>query len=121
LAAALFGLAMWKNGKSYSKESLRWRITKSAIDTLLVILMLIYTPALLVMYTVFWLAGPFKSKIIQGTAAFMAALALSHIAGVALEIVAALGIFAIDLVTGQVVARMRRYRQVREKYTQLAA
>jgi len=81
---------------------------KSAIDTGLVLLMVLYAPALVLMYVVIWLTSPFKNKIMQSTAAFASILAVSHLAGIVFEAVAVFGVFAVDLVTGQVVARMDR-------------
>jgi hypothetical protein len=60
------------------------------------------------MYVVIWLTSPFKNKIMQSTAAFASILAVSHLAGIVFEAVAVLGVFAVDLLTGQVVARMDR-------------
>jgi hypothetical protein len=74
----------------------------------LVLLMVLYAPALLLMYVVIWLTSPFKNKIMQSTAAFASILAVSHLAGIVFEAVAVLGVFAVDLLTGQVVARMDR-------------
>ena len=105
---ALLGLAFWKNSKSYPGKSRLWRLGKSVIDTGLVLLMVLYAPALLLMYVVIWLTSPFKNKIMQSTAAFASILAVSHLAGVVFEAVAVFGVFAVDLVTGQVVARMDR-------------
>jgi uncharacterized membrane protein len=81
---------------------------KSAIDTGLVLLMVLYAPALLLMYVVIWLTSPFKNRIMQSTAAFTSILAVSHLAGIVFEAVAVFGVFAVDLLTGQVVARMDR-------------
>ena len=39
---------------------------------------------------------------------FASILAVSHLAGIVFEAVAAFGVFAVDLVTGQVVAHMDR-------------
>ena len=70
--------------------------------------MVLYAPALLLMYVVIWLTSPFKNKIMQSTAAFASILAVSHLAGIVFEAVAVFGVFAVDLLTGQVVARMDR-------------
>jgi hypothetical protein len=104
--ATLCGLAFWKNSKSYPLKSRLWRFGKSAVDTGLVLLMFLYAPALLLMYVVTWLTSPFKNKIMQSTAAFASILAVSHLVGIVFEAVAVLGVFAVDLVTGQVVAQM---------------
>jgi len=100
--------AFWKNSKSYPGKSKLWRLGKSAIDTGPVLLMVLYAPALLLMYVVIWLTSPFKNKIMQSTAAFASILAVSHIACIVFEAVAMFGVFAVDLVTGQVVARTDR-------------
>jgi hypothetical protein len=106
LVAALLGLAFWKNSQSYPHKSRLWRLGKAVIDTGLVVLMVVYAPALLVMYVVIWLTSPFKTKILQVTTAFAYVLAITHMAGVVFEAVAVLGVFAVDLLTGQVLARM---------------
>ena len=106
LMAALLGLAFWKNSPSYPRKSRLWRLGKAVIDTGLVVLMVIYAPALLLMYVVIWLTSPFRNKIIQVTTAFASVLAVTHLAGVVFEAVAVLGVFAVDLLTGQVLARM---------------
>ena len=106
--ASLLGLAYWKNTKSYPLMKWYNRFIKSGIDTGIVILMGLYAPALLLMYVVIWLTSPFKNKTAQVTAGFAAGLAVSHIAGVLFEVVMIAGIFAVDLVTGQVLARMQK-------------
>ena len=60
----------------------------------------------LVMYGVIWLTSPFKNKTMQSTAAFASILAVSLLARMVFEAVALLGVFAVDLLTGQAVARM---------------
>jgi hypothetical protein len=104
--ATLCSLAFWENSKSYPRKSRLWRLGKSAVDTGLVLLMVLYAPALLLMYVVIWLTSLFKNKILQSTAAFASILAVSHLAGIVFEAVAVLGVFAVDLLSGQVVARM---------------
>jgi glycerol-3-phosphate acyltransferase PlsY len=106
--AALLGLAFWKNSRSCPRKSRLWGLGKAVIDTGLVMLMVIYAPALLLAYVVIWLTSPFKNKIVQASAAFASILAITHLAGVVFEAVAVLGVFAVDLLTGQVVARMDR-------------
>ena len=108
LTAALLGLAYWKNSRSSPRKSTIWRLGKAAIDTGFVVLMVIYAPALLLMYVVVWLTSPFKNKIIQVSAAFASILAITLLAGVVFEAVAVLGIYAVDLLTGQVVGRMEK-------------
>jgi uncharacterized membrane protein len=116
--AALLGLAFWKNSQSYPGKPPLWRLGKSLIDTGLVILLAIYAPALLLMYVVIWLTSPFKNKVLQVSAGFGAALAVTHIAGVLFEAIAIAGIFAMDLVTGQVVARTsKRLKAQAQKVT----
>lgn len=100
------GQAFRKNSRSYPHKSPLWRLGKAVIDTGLVVLMVIYTPALLLMYLVIWLSSPFKNKSIQVTATFVSILAVTHLAEAVFEAVAALGVFAVDLLTGQVLARM---------------
>jgi uncharacterized membrane protein len=106
LAVALLGLAFWKNSRSYPHMSRLWRLGKAVVDTGLVVLMVIYAPALLFMYVVVWLTSPFRNKIVQVTTAFASILAVTHLAGVVFEAVAVLGVFAVDLLTGQLLARM---------------
>ena len=106
LMAALLGLAFWKNSRSYPHKSPLWRLGKAVIDTGLVVLMVLYAPALLLAYVVMWLCSPFRNRIIQLTTAFASILAVTHLAGVVFEAVAVLGVFAVELLTGQVLARM---------------
>jgi uncharacterized membrane protein len=108
LMAALLSLAFWKNSQSYPGKSWLWRLGKAVIDAGLVVLLAIYAPALLLMYVVIWLTSPFKNRVLQVSAGFGAALAVTHVAGILFEAIAIAGIFAIDLVTGQVVVRMHR-------------
>ena len=113
LMAALLGLAFWKNSRSYPHKSTLWRLGKAVIDTGLVVLMVIYAPALLLAYVVIWLTSPFKNRIMQSTAAFASILAVSHLAGIVFEAVAVFGVFAVDLLTGQVVARMDKRERIK--------
>jgi len=75
--------------------------------------MVLYAPVLLLRYVVIWLTSPFKNKIMQSTAAFASILAVSQLAGIVFEAVAVLGVFAADLLTGQVVARMDRREEIK--------
>ncbi len=111
LVAALLGLAFWKNSQSYPRKSRLWRFGKALIDAGLVVLMVAYAPGLLLMYVVMWLTSPFRNRITQVTTAFAFVLIISHLAGVVFEAVAALGVFAVDLLTGQVLARMDKRRK----------
>ncbi len=111
LVAALLGLAFWKNSQSYPHKSRLWRFGKAVIDTVLVVMMVVYAPALLLMYVVVWLTSPFRNRITQVTTAFASVLIISHLAGVVFEAVAALGVFAVDLLTGQVLARIDKREQ----------
>ena len=113
LLAALLGMASRKNSRTYPRESPLWKLGKAVVNTGLVVLMVIYVPALLLMYVVIWLTSPFRNKIIQVTAAFPSILITTRLAGVAFEAVAALGVFAVDLLTGQVLARI--YKRERNK------
>ena len=106
LVAALLGLAFWKNSQSYPHKSQVWRLGKAIIDTGSVVLMVIYAPALLLMYVVIWLTSPSRNKIIQVTTAFASILTVNHLAGAVFEAVAVLGVFVKDFLTGQVLARM---------------
>ena len=109
--AALLGVAFWKNSRSYPHKSPVWRLGKAVIDTGLVVLMVLYAPALLLAYVVMWLCSPFRNRVIQVTTAFASILAVTHLAGVVFEAVAVLGVFAVDLLTGQVLARMDKREQ----------
>jgi hypothetical protein len=106
MVAALLGVAFWKNSRSYPHKSPLWRLGKAVIDTGLVVLMVLYAPALLLAYVVMWLCSPFRNRVIQVTTAFASILAVTHLAGVVFEAVAVMGVFAVDLLTGQVLARM---------------
>jgi len=112
LLAALLGLAFWKNSRSYPGRSRLWRLGKAVVDAGLVIILTVYAPALLLMYVVVWLTSPFKNRIVQATAAFASVLAVTHLAGVVFEAVAVLAVFAVDLLSGQVVARMNKRNQL---------
>jgi uncharacterized membrane protein len=111
MVAALLGVAFWKNSRSYPHKSPLWRLGKAVIDTGLVVLMVLYAPALLLAYVVMWLCSPFRNRVIQVTTAFASILAVTHLAGVVFEAVAVLGVFAVDLLTGQVLARMDKREQ----------
>jgi hypothetical protein len=109
--AALLALAFWKNSRSYPHKSRFWKLGKAVIDTVLVVLMVMYAPAFLLMYVVVGLTSPFKNKVVQATSAFVSILAVTHLAAVVFEAVAVLGVFAVDLLTGQVLARMDKRKQ----------
>lgn len=97
---ALFGLACWKNWKSYPFKSRNWRLGKSAIDCILVMLSALYLPAVLVGWTVMWLTRSIQRRGIQITLAVILGILFSSIGGVALEILCVIGIFAVDILTG---------------------
>ena len=115
--AALFGLAYWKNTVSY--PAMKWynRLLKTGIDTTLVVAMAVWAPALLIMYVVMWLLSPTKNRVAQIGGGFGAMLVMSHVAGVVFEAVVILGVFAVDLITGQVLARTKRHLTEEVKVT----
>ncbi len=98
---ALFGIALWKNKKSYGYKSWNWRFNKSFIDTALVLLAATCLPALLVAWIVMWAVRPFTRRGVQLTLAVLLGVLFSSVGGFALEALCVLGIFAVDLVTGQ--------------------
>jgi hypothetical protein len=53
------------------------------------------------------------ARTVQVSAAFASILAITHVAGVVFEAVAVLGLFAVDLLTGQVVARMDERERIK--------
>jgi len=111
--AVLAGFSFWKNTKSYGHKPWTWRLSKSLIDTALVVAMAVWVPALMVIYIVKWLTSPFKNRILQATASFAAVLVTGYLALTA-EILVLMGIFAVDLVTGQIVARYEHQKQREE-------
>jgi hypothetical protein len=100
-AVILYGLAFWKNAKSYSWQPLQWRCIKSAADTTLVLLAAFYMPGLLIAWTVIWVVRGIKSPGMKTTFAVLIGVLLGSISGVALEILCILGICSVDLLTGQ--------------------
>jgi hypothetical protein len=51
------------------------------------------------------------ARTVQVSAAFASILAMTHLAGVVFEAVAVLGVFAVDLLTGQVMVRMEKRKR----------
>lgn len=98
---ALLALAYWKNTFSYSYKPIKWRIGKSVIDCTLVVLSALYLPALLVGWCVMWLTRPLNRRGVQVTLAVILGIMFSAMGGIVLEVLCVLGIFAVDLVTGQ--------------------
>ena len=98
---------------------MKWynRLLKAGIDTTLVVAMAVWAPALLIMYVVMWLLSPTKNRVAQIGGGFGAMLVMSHIAGVVFEAVVVLGVFAVDLITGQVLARTKRHLTEEVKVT----
>jgi len=99
--AALFGLSLWKNWYSYGYKTWKWRAGKSAIDVTLIVLAALYLPALLVGWSVMWMTRNIARRGVQITLAVLLGVLFSTIGGVALEILCILGIFSVDLLTGQ--------------------
>lgn len=98
---SLFSIAWWKNNFSYSFKPVRWRVLKSVADVVLVVLSALFMPAILVGWTTMWLTRGIQRRGIQVTLAVVLGIVFSTISGVFLEIMCLLGIFSVDLVTGQ--------------------
>lgn len=108
VSAVLFGVAYWKNTKSYPTTKWYIRLVKAIADVAIVVLMAIFCPGLLIAYIAIWLTGPFENKHAQAATGFASMLLFTHLAGVALEFIVIAGLFAIDLVTGQVLVRTNK-------------
>lgn len=101
--ALLLGLVWWKNKRSYRERSWRWRLSKTLIDTGLIILAAARLPMLLVTWAVLWLIRPIRSPGLKATLGVIlgTSLGLMTAAGTGImEILVIFSAFSIDLITG---------------------
>lgn len=97
---ALLGALFYKNDFSYPKKSPKWKCVKSSADCALIVLSANYFPALLVSWAVLLVTRKIRSMGLRVTAAVLCGFAFNTIGGVALEVLCALSVVSVDLVTG---------------------
>lgn len=109
LVASLLSVALWRTKTQYKTRS-NWFVTgKAAIDTTLVVLLAAFCPPLLIAYCTLWLSQFVSASAwLKTTVSIGAGLILTVAGGLYLEIVAILGLFAIDVVTGDFVKRWQK-------------
>lgn len=99
--AMLLGLCWWKNKISYRRQSKTWRLVKTSVDCGLIVSCALYLSSMLVAWAVLLLTRGIRSNGIRVTASVIFGIAFGAISGIALEILCALSILSVDLVTGE--------------------
>ena len=99
--AALGGLLFWRNGRKYQSNSTLWLLSKSAIEVVLLVGAAAYLPGLLIAWGVLWAVRPIQRPWVKATAGVVFGMLFGFFSNVALELLVLVGVFSIDLKTGQ--------------------
>jgi lysylphosphatidylglycerol synthetase-like protein (DUF2156 family) len=94
------GCLLWRNRLRYKRKSWFWTLGKSLSETALLFLTAALLPALLIVWLVLWITKPIKKPWVKTLVGVLSGLVFSLCSSFMLELLVVLGIFAIDLKTG---------------------
>jgi hypothetical protein len=95
------GWLCWRNRKRYMKKSVVWLISKSVTELLVLLLTASVLPALLIVWLVVWITRPIKTPWVRTVIGVLSGISFAFMSSFALEALIFLGIFAIDMKTGE--------------------
>ena len=113
LITALFGAVMWKNYKMYTDQSRRFKVAKSIMETCLLALASAFVPPLLIAYGSAWATKPLETRpYIRMGAGIILSIILMMLGGWILELLALIGVFAIELLSADF---LKYYQERKDK------
>lgn len=98
--AVVGGLLFWRNTKRYRRKSVTWRLGKSVVELLVLILTAAFLPALLIVWLVSWATRPIKTPWLRTTIGVLTGVLFGFVSNVAVEVLVLLGVYCIDMRTG---------------------
>jgi hypothetical protein len=105
LWAAIIALAggwlFWRNRRRYAGKTWKWLLVKSVCELLVVLLTATMMPALLIIWLVVWATSPIKKPWLRTVVGVFSGVLFGFLSNFALEILIFLGLFAVDLKTGE--------------------
>lgn len=114
LIAALFGVVLFKNYRYYKDRSNSFKLSKTAAETGLLASAAAWMPGLLIVYGSAWATKPLERRpyLRMGIAA-VASVVLMVTTTYVLELTVLIGVFAIELLTGDFVRYLDERKQKR--------
>jgi hypothetical protein len=112
LVSLLFGALYFKNIHNHPDKTGQWRLGKTAIECILLILAAAFMPAILVIYASFYFTRNIKRPGFKMVAGVAIGTSLMMIVGWALEILVLIGVFSIDLLSNDFLSY---YKERQEK------
>jgi hypothetical protein len=100
LGSVLSVLLLWQNTRRYPTEPVKWRMGKSAIELVILLLSALWLPIVLVSWCCVWLTRPIKTNWIKATIGVLAGVSLSFMGLYVLELLLLIGVLSIDEITG---------------------
>ena len=99
--ASLLGISIARNWFAYKQKPGKWRIGKSLIEVVLILLIGEWLPAILAGWAVVWATRPVKDPMAKVVLASVFALVIgTFFMEYGFELVLLLSIFSVDLITG---------------------
>lgn len=94
------GFLFWRNKRCYQRRW-QWTLTKSLCEVLVLFLTATMMPALLIVWLVVWITGPIKRPWVKTLVGVLGGIGFGFLSSFALEVLVFLGLFAVDLKTGE--------------------
>jgi hypothetical protein len=99
--ASLLGISIARNWFAYKQKPVKWRIGKSLIEVVLILLIGEWLPAILAGWAVVWATRPVKDPMAKVVLASVFALVIgTFFMEYGFELVLLLSLFSVDLITG---------------------
>lgn len=115
LIGLLFGALYWKNARTHKDKTRQWRVGKSAIECILLVLAAAFMPAILVVYGSMYFTKNIKRPAFRIAAGVAIGTGLMMIVSWALEFLVILGVFSIDLLSNDFLGYMKERQVKREQ------
>ena len=115
LCAIITGFLLWKNNKKYPEKSIYWKIFKSCIEIIILLVSALRVPVLLVSWCSVWLMRPVKTTWAKATFGTLVGIILGFLAFNVMEILLILSVFSIDDITGEDYGVLKHYRRAKSE------
>ncbi|MGC1580447.1 MAG: hypothetical protein WA766_03135 [Candidatus Acidiferrales bacterium] len=113
LVAALLGVCYFKNTRNYRNKTTTWKAGKSLIECGLLVLAAAFAPILLAIYGSMLITQKIQRPAIRVGVGFLTGIGLTLLLSSFLELVVLLGVFSIELLSGDFLGYWQERRDKR--------
>ena len=108
----LIGTIFTRNVIKYKKEKISWKLGKSFLDTLVIVISALFIPSFLISLDAVWIGSFFENRWIKLLVSLFCGILLGVFGTYAMELIVLMGIFSVDSKTGPVEGIIKRWNDV---------